>query len=110
MLVCVSPETIVFAARRAWPMLNSILFGPIQQLITKRDIYVSAMRDAGYTEDAVKTALASWSVSRHMYVAPTDREAIEEAKAAELWYQQHSKRFRGKNLSRKPLFLVHLSG
>jgi alkanesulfonate monooxygenase SsuD/methylene tetrahydromethanopterin reductase-like flavin-dependent oxidoreductase (luciferase family) len=32
MLVCVSPETIAFAARRAWPMLKSILFGPIQRV------------------------------------------------------------------------------
>lgn len=93
MLVCVSPETVAFAARRAWPMLNSILFGPIQQLIEKREVYVAAMRTAGYAEDAVKTALASWSVSRHIYVAPTDREAIEEAQAAELWYQQALARF-----------------
>lgn len=93
MLVCVSPETVAFAARRAWPMLNSILFGPIQQLIEKREVYVAAMRTAGYDEDAVKTALASWSVSRHIYVAPTDREAIEEAQAAELWYQQALARF-----------------
>ena len=74
-------------------MLNSILFGPIQQLIEKREVYVAAMRTAGYAEDAVKTALASWSVSRHIYVAPTDREAIEEAQAAELWYQQALARF-----------------
>lgn len=93
MLVCISPETIAFAARRAWPMLNSILYGPIQQLIDKRDIYVAAMREAGYAEDAVKNALASWSVSRHIYVAPTDREAMAEAKAAELWYQQALARF-----------------
>jgi alkanesulfonate monooxygenase SsuD/methylene tetrahydromethanopterin reductase-like flavin-dependent oxidoreductase (luciferase family) len=93
MLVCISPETITFAARRAWPMLNSILYGPIQQLIAKRDLYMAAMREAGYAEEAVKTALASWSVSRHIYVAPTDREAMEEAHAAELWYQQALARF-----------------
>jgi alkanesulfonate monooxygenase SsuD/methylene tetrahydromethanopterin reductase-like flavin-dependent oxidoreductase (luciferase family) len=93
MLVCVSPETIAFAARRAWPMLNSILFGPVQQLIDKRNIYTTAMREAGYAEEALRAALDSWSVSRHIYVAPTDREAIEEAKAAELWYQQALARF-----------------
>ena len=93
MLVCVSPETIAFAARRAWPMLNSILFGPIQQLVEKRDLYVIAMRDAGYGEHTIRMALDSWSVSRHIYIAPTDREAIEEAKAAELWYQQALARF-----------------
>lgn len=93
MLVCVSPETIVLAARHGWPMLNSILFGPLRQIVEKRDLYVSAMREAGYSEAAVQTALRSWSVSRHIYVAPTDSEAIREAQAAELWYQQALARF-----------------
>jgi alkanesulfonate monooxygenase SsuD/methylene tetrahydromethanopterin reductase-like flavin-dependent oxidoreductase (luciferase family) len=93
MLVCISPETIAFAARRAWPMLNSILYGPIQQLIDKRDFYVTAMREAGYGEQAIQKALSSWSVSRHICVAPTDREAVAAAQAAELWYQQALARF-----------------
>jgi alkanesulfonate monooxygenase SsuD/methylene tetrahydromethanopterin reductase-like flavin-dependent oxidoreductase (luciferase family) len=93
MLVCVSPETIAFAARRAWPMINSILFGPLGQLIDKRNLYVAAMREAGYGEAEVQTALRSWSVSRHIYVAPTDREAMREAREAELWYQQALARF-----------------
>ena len=93
MLVCVSPETIAFAARRAWPMINSILYGPLSQLVEKRDRYVTAMRAAGYPESEIQTALHSWSVSRHIYVAPTDREAITEAQDAELWYQQALARF-----------------
>src|SRR5262249_25047130 len=36
MLVCVSPETIAFAARRGWPMLNSLLFGPFSQIERSR--------------------------------------------------------------------------
>jgi alkanesulfonate monooxygenase SsuD/methylene tetrahydromethanopterin reductase-like flavin-dependent oxidoreductase (luciferase family) len=93
MLVCVSPETIQFAARRAWPMLNSILFGPFSQIIHNRDLYVAAMREAGYGDNAVQTALCSWGVSRHIYVAPTDSEAVREAEAAERWYQQSLARF-----------------
>jgi len=93
LLVCVSPETITFAARRGWPMLNSLLFGPLSQIERSRDLYVAAMREAGYSEAEVQTALRSWGVSRHIYVAPTDSEAIREAQAAELWYQQALARF-----------------
>ena len=93
MLVCVSPETIAFAARRGWPMLNSLLFGSFSQIERSRDLYVTAMREAGYGEAEVQAALRSWGVSRHIYVAPTDREAIREAQAAELWYQQALARF-----------------
>jgi alkanesulfonate monooxygenase SsuD/methylene tetrahydromethanopterin reductase-like flavin-dependent oxidoreductase (luciferase family) len=32
-------------------------------------------------------------VSRHVYVAPTDAEALAEAKDAELWYQESLRRF-----------------
>lgn len=106
MLVCVSPETIAFAARRGWPMLNSILFGPLSQIIEKRDLYVATMREAGYGEADVQTALRSWSVSRHIYVAPTDSEAIREAQAAELWYQQALARFLvPENIAAAPLAL-----
>jgi alkanesulfonate monooxygenase SsuD/methylene tetrahydromethanopterin reductase-like flavin-dependent oxidoreductase (luciferase family) len=93
MLVCVSPETIQLAARRGWPMLNSILFGPFSQIMQNRDIYTAAMREAGRSEAEIKTALRSWGVSRHIYVAPTESEAIREAEAAERWYQQSLARF-----------------
>jgi len=93
MLVCISPETVQFAARRAWPMLNSILFGPFSQVIQNRDLYVAAMREAGYGDAEVQTALHSWGVSRHIYVAPTDSEALREAETAERWYQQSLARF-----------------
>ena len=51
------------------------------------------MQQAGYNETAVQAALRSWGVSRHIYVAPTDKEAIREAEAAELWYQKSLARF-----------------
>jgi alkanesulfonate monooxygenase SsuD/methylene tetrahydromethanopterin reductase-like flavin-dependent oxidoreductase (luciferase family) len=93
LLVCVSPETIAFAARRGWPMLNSILFGPFSQITQNRDLYTASMREAGYSDVAVRAALRSWGVSRHIYVAPTDSEAIREAEPAERWYQQALARF-----------------
>lgn len=106
MLVCVSPETITFAARRGWPMLNSILFGPFSQIVQSRDLYVSAMREAGYSEVQVQAALNSWGVSRHIYVAPTDKEAVSEAQTAELWYQKALARFLvPENIDAAPLSL-----
>lgn len=106
MLVCVSPETITFAARRGWPMLNSILFGPFSQIVQSRDLYVSAMREAGYSEVQVQAALNSGGVSRHIYVAPTDKEAVSEAQTAELWYQKALARFLvPENIDAAPLSL-----
>ena len=82
-LVCVSPETIQLAARSGWAMLNSILFGPFSQIEQSRDIYTTALSEAGHSEAAIRTALQSWGVSRHIYVAPTDAQALREAQDAE---------------------------
>jgi alkanesulfonate monooxygenase SsuD/methylene tetrahydromethanopterin reductase-like flavin-dependent oxidoreductase (luciferase family) len=51
------------------------------------------MREAGYSGAEVQAALNSWGVSRHIYVTPTDSEAVREARAAELWYQKALARF-----------------
>jgi alkanesulfonate monooxygenase SsuD/methylene tetrahydromethanopterin reductase-like flavin-dependent oxidoreductase (luciferase family) len=56
-------------------------------------LYLAAMHEAGYSEAAVQAALRAWGVSRHVYVAPTDHEAVSEAHAAELWYQTALARF-----------------
>ena len=93
MLVCVSPETIQMAARRKWSMLNSILFGPFSQITQNRDLYVATMRESGHSGTEIRKALQSWGVSRHIYVAPTDGQALREAEAAERWYQQSLARF-----------------
>ena len=77
-LVCVSPETMRMAAQRGWSMLNSILFGPFSQIEQNRDIYTAALSEAGHSEAAIRTALQSWGVSRHIYVAPTDAQALRD--------------------------------
>ena len=92
-LVCISPETIRLAAGRGWAMLNSILFGPFSQIEANRDIYVAALRAAGRSEADVATLLRPWGVSRHVYVAPTDAQALRETRDAELWYQRSLARF-----------------
>jgi len=64
------------------------LRGPIDQLAQQRDTYVRACRKAGRDDAEIARLLGSWGVSRHVYVAPTDAQALAEAKDAELWYQE----------------------
>jgi alkanesulfonate monooxygenase SsuD/methylene tetrahydromethanopterin reductase-like flavin-dependent oxidoreductase (luciferase family) len=92
-VVCVSPDTIEATALRGLPMLNSWLRGPIDPLVKQRDTYVRALEKAGRSEAEIARLLSCWGVSRHIYVAPTDAEALEEAREAELWYQEALRRF-----------------
>ena len=91
--VCVTKDGIENTALRGWPMLNSVLFGPVDQLIANRDIYVDTLKKAGRGADEVKSLLARWGVSRQIYVAETDARALAEAKDAELWYQESFRKF-----------------
>jgi alkanesulfonate monooxygenase SsuD/methylene tetrahydromethanopterin reductase-like flavin-dependent oxidoreductase (luciferase family) len=70
-----------------------VLFGPVDQLVANRDIYVGTLHKAGRSEDDIRSLLGRWGVSRQIYVAATDAQALEEAKAAELWYQESFRRF-----------------
>jgi alkanesulfonate monooxygenase SsuD/methylene tetrahydromethanopterin reductase-like flavin-dependent oxidoreductase (luciferase family) len=92
-VVCTSPDTIEATALRGVPMLNSWLRGPVDQIVTSRDTYLRACEKAGKTEAEVRSLMSRWGVSRHIYVAPTDAEALAEAKDAELWYQEALRRF-----------------
>ncbi len=93
-VVCGSKESIEATAARGWPMLNSVLRGNAeQQIATNRDTYVAACQRLGRTEAEIATLLKGWGVSRQIYVAPTDAQAQEEAKDAELWYQESFRRF-----------------
>src|SRR3989442_8584560 len=74
-------------------MLNSVLFGPVDQLVANRDTYVNTLEKAGRTPADIAALLARWGVSRQIYVADTDARALEEARAAELWYQESFRRF-----------------
>jgi alkanesulfonate monooxygenase SsuD/methylene tetrahydromethanopterin reductase-like flavin-dependent oxidoreductase (luciferase family) len=92
-VVCTSPDSIEATARRGLPMLNSLLRGSVAQLETNHDTYRKACRNAGRSEAEIASLLRRWGVSRHVYVAPTDAEALAEAKEAELWYQDALRRF-----------------
>jgi alkanesulfonate monooxygenase SsuD/methylene tetrahydromethanopterin reductase-like flavin-dependent oxidoreductase (luciferase family) len=91
--VCVTKDGIENTALRGWPMLNSVLFGPVDQLVTNRDTYVNTLDKAGRTSEEIAALLARWGVSRQIYVADTDAKALAEAKDAELWYQDSFRRF-----------------
>jgi alkanesulfonate monooxygenase SsuD/methylene tetrahydromethanopterin reductase-like flavin-dependent oxidoreductase (luciferase family) len=91
--VCVSKDGIENAARRGWPMLNSVLFGPVSQLEDNREVYVDTLRKEGRTEAEIAALLRNWGVSRQIYVAETDARALAEAREAELWYQESFRRF-----------------
>ncbi len=92
-VVCVSPDTIEATALRGLPMLNSLLRGPLDPLVQQRDTYIKACQKAGRSDAETASLLGRWGVSRHIYVAPTDAQAVAEAKDAELWYQEALARF-----------------
>jgi alkanesulfonate monooxygenase SsuD/methylene tetrahydromethanopterin reductase-like flavin-dependent oxidoreductase (luciferase family) len=91
--VCVSKDGIENTALRGWPMLNSILTGPVDQLVTNRDTYVATLEKSGRSADEIAALLGRWGVSRQIYVADTDAQALAEARDAELWYQESFRRF-----------------
>ena len=48
---------------------------------------------AGRGEGEIGALLGRWGVSRQIYVAETDAQALAEARAAEEWYQESFRRF-----------------
>jgi len=91
--VCVSKDGIENTALRGWPMLNSVLTGPVDQLVSNRDTYVATLQKAGRTAEEIAALLGRWGVSRQIYVAETDARALAEARDAEMWYQESFRRF-----------------
>jgi alkanesulfonate monooxygenase SsuD/methylene tetrahydromethanopterin reductase-like flavin-dependent oxidoreductase (luciferase family) len=91
--VCVTKDGIENTALRGWPMLNSVLFGPVSQLVGNRDIYVETLKKSGRSPQEIADLLSRWGVSRQIYVADSDEAARAEAKDAELWYQESFRRF-----------------
>jgi alkanesulfonate monooxygenase SsuD/methylene tetrahydromethanopterin reductase-like flavin-dependent oxidoreductase (luciferase family) len=91
--VCVSKDGIESCALRGWPMLNSVLFGGVDQLLQNRDLYLAALEKTGRSEADIASLLSRWGVSRHIYVAESDEQAFEEARPYEMWYQDSFRRF-----------------
>ena len=54
---------------------------------------MKAGEKAGRKASETASLLSRWGVSRHVYVAPTDAQALAEARDAEMWYQESLRRF-----------------
>src|SRR4030095_1693704 len=75
------------------PMLNSVLTGPVDQIIRRRDSYLAALRRHNRSEAQIAALMKDWGVSRQISVAATDAQALSETKDAEMWYQDSLRRF-----------------
>src|SRR5262249_56394718 len=74
-----------------WPI--SGLSGPVSRLLGNRQTYVETLEKSGRSAEAITALLSRWGVSRQIYVAESDAQALAEAKAAELWYQESFRQF-----------------
>src|SRR5262250_217760 len=61
--VCVTKDGIENTALRGWPMLNSVLFGPVSQLQANRQTYVETLEKSGRSPEEVAALLSRWGVS-----------------------------------------------
>ena len=92
--VCGSDDGIESSAARGWPMLNSILAGPVGPARRAGATATSPRCGKhGRDEAEIATLMKDWGVSRQIYVAATDAQALAEAKDAEMWYQDSLRRF-----------------
>jgi alkanesulfonate monooxygenase SsuD/methylene tetrahydromethanopterin reductase-like flavin-dependent oxidoreductase (luciferase family) len=82
-----SPETIAWAAKHGYAMLSSGLGTPLAATANNRDTYVQGLQQSGYSQTDIDRLLSRWVVTKHVYVAPTDAEALAEAKEPEMWYR-----------------------
>jgi alkanesulfonate monooxygenase SsuD/methylene tetrahydromethanopterin reductase-like flavin-dependent oxidoreductase (luciferase family) len=82
-----SPETINWTARHGYAMLSSGLGTPLAQTIANRDAYIAALREHGRRQADIEHLMRRWVVTKHVYVAPTDDEALEQARGPEMWYR-----------------------
>ena len=81
-----SAETIAWTARHGYRMLCSGLGTPLPRLLEQRDQYQAGLDAAGHDVATIQRLLAQWTVTKHVYVAPTDEEAWADARPAEEWY------------------------
>lgn len=81
-----SPETVTWTAQRGYRLLSSGLFTPLRQSVELRTLYADALARAGHDPATTARLLGQWTLTKHVYVAPTDAEAQADARDAELWY------------------------
>lgn len=86
-MACNSADTVPIAARHGLPMLTSFLVAD-QALAERREVYRRVSAEAGYPEADVEARLAqTWHV-RFVYVAETERQALEDARDHVMGYHR----------------------
>jgi alkanesulfonate monooxygenase SsuD/methylene tetrahydromethanopterin reductase-like flavin-dependent oxidoreductase (luciferase family) len=81
-----SEESIRWTGLNGYPMLSSGLFRPLSDSLRSRQTYEGALREGGHSEPTIKMLLGQWVLSKHVYVAPTDEEALADTEGPEGWY------------------------
>ncbi|HZS00508.1 MAG TPA: LLM class flavin-dependent oxidoreductase [Chloroflexota bacterium] len=81
-----SPETIAWTARQGYRMLSSGLATPLPRNLENRARYEAELRAAGHDAATIARLLGQWTVTKHVYVAPTDAEAQADARGPEEWF------------------------
>jgi alkanesulfonate monooxygenase SsuD/methylene tetrahydromethanopterin reductase-like flavin-dependent oxidoreductase (luciferase family) len=81
-----SPETLAWTAKRGYRMLSSGAYNSLAQSVASRDAYAAALEAAGHDAATVARLLGQWTVTKHVYVAPTDEEAWADARGPEEWF------------------------
>jgi alkanesulfonate monooxygenase SsuD/methylene tetrahydromethanopterin reductase-like flavin-dependent oxidoreductase (luciferase family) len=80
-----SEESVRWTAKMGFQLLNSGLTTPLEATLKQRELYAEALNESQAPEVAADL-LSRWSVTKHMYIAPTDEEARADAEPAERWY------------------------
>ncbi|MFN0072359.1 MAG: LLM class flavin-dependent oxidoreductase [Chloroflexota bacterium] len=80
-----SEDSIRWAARQGYRMLNSGLHTPLSRNVESLRTYREEL-EAHQPSDVTESLLSQWTVTKHVYVAPTDEEAQADAKDAEMWF------------------------
>jgi alkanesulfonate monooxygenase SsuD/methylene tetrahydromethanopterin reductase-like flavin-dependent oxidoreductase (luciferase family) len=80
-----SEDSIRWAAQKGYRMLNSGLHTELRRNLESLRVYREEL-DRHHSSDKIAELLKLWTVTKHVYVAPTDAQAEAEAKDAELWF------------------------
>jgi alkanesulfonate monooxygenase SsuD/methylene tetrahydromethanopterin reductase-like flavin-dependent oxidoreductase (luciferase family) len=81
-VAAISPDTLTWAAQRGYRLLSSGLGTALPALSRQRQIYADAL-GPGPTAQAL---LETWTVTKQVYVAPSDALARQIAEPYQRWY------------------------
>jgi alkanesulfonate monooxygenase SsuD/methylene tetrahydromethanopterin reductase-like flavin-dependent oxidoreductase (luciferase family) len=85
-VAAVSPESVMWAARRGYRILSSGLGTPLPALTRLRQTYDGALDHSHLERQTIDVLKQQWTVTKHVYVAETDAQARAQAEPYERWY------------------------